>query len=97
MASRGFSFYILPDAWIMHLPHEATDVRKKFIRDSGAKGADAHESLWQVTKRMFHEAEDSMHAGTFNATVDGRLRNAFRHCSWLREPKAAPLLDGLKH
>lgn len=91
---KGFEFWVLPEAWLVHLPHAATDARKMIVRDAMRnvnKQRIESDSLYGTVKRMFNAAEAQMEAGNFTASVDDRLIGTFARCSWLREPQHARL------
>lgn len=98
VASRGFTFSVLHDAWLVHLPHEATAARSMMMKDMGRHSFSSlrEDSLHRVVTLMYKRARKLMAKHRFTAAVDRRLRNAFRECAWLQEPARARLSSRLQ-
>lgn len=95
---RGYRFSVLPDVWVMHMPHEKSHA--KVAHESGGalkRSQQARQrqrrSMYEVNGNLYSQAKVAMRAHTFHAALDEPLLNAFRRVPWLKEPRHARLLS----
>ncbi|GFR51211.1 hypothetical protein Agub_g13537 [Astrephomene gubernaculifera] len=91
----NYSFWIHPDAWLVHNPHADTEVRKLVAREA----SDVNKlnvklpanALYRKLTVLFGKAKRGMMRGTYDPRVDPRMLAVYDKVSWLRP---APKLVG---
>ncbi|GLC43922.1 hypothetical protein PLESTM_001536000 [Pleodorina starrii] len=100
MATLGFSFHVLPDAWLVHRPHEPTascsvcsNDSLKHARRASALNVDvmvngttfqARELFLRATKRFYRTSERRMAEGSYELVVDAASHHCRQVLPWWR-------------
>ncbi|GLI63689.1 hypothetical protein VaNZ11_006689 [Volvox africanus] len=86
----NYTFWVHPDAWLVHSPHLDTDVRKLVARE--ASDVNKHNAklppnaLYRKLTLLFGKAKRGMMRGTYDPRVDPRMMAVYDKVSWLRSP-----------
>ncbi|GLC43923.1 hypothetical protein PLESTF_001369800 [Pleodorina starrii] len=104
MAALGYSFNVLPDAWLVHRPHEPTascsicsNDTLKHARRASALNVDvvvngttfqAREIFLRATKRFYRTSERRMAEGSYELVVDAASHHCRKVLPWWRNAGA---------
>ncbi|EFJ43666.1 hypothetical protein VOLCADRAFT_96251 [Volvox carteri f. nagariensis] len=92
----NYTFWIHPNAWLVHNPHGDTEVRKLVAREASDvnkfKAKLPPNALYRKLTLLFGKAKRGMMRGTYDPRVDPRMMAVYGKVSWLRPP---PQLKGI--
>ncbi|KAG2486289.1 hypothetical protein HYH03_014994 [Edaphochlamys debaryana] len=86
----NYTFWVHPNAWLVHNPHTDTEVRKLVAREASdvnkLKVKLPANALYRKLTALFGKAKRGMMRGTYEPRVDSRAMAVYDRVSWLRRP-----------
>lgn len=84
-AFNKYEFYVLPDAWAVHLPHRYTPAALSLWGPKTKNEATG--SMIACNDRNFFVSLPLMEKGVYRAVLDERLLAALARVAWLQGPR----------